>query len=55
MEFEVSEKKQGIALVKKGAVIVGVFSDGDLRRQLQKNVQIDKVKLGYNQWRSFFT
>ena len=43
--FEVSEKKQGIALVKKGAVIVGVFSDGDLRRQLQKNIQIDKVKL----------
>ena len=43
--FEVSEKKQGIALVKKGAAIVGVFSDGDLRRQLQKNVQIDKVKL----------
>ena len=43
--FEVSEIKQGIALVKKGAVIVGVFSDGDLRRQLQKNVQIDKVKL----------
>ena len=43
--FEVSEKKQGIALVKKGAVIVGVFSDGDLRRQLQKNVQIDKVKI----------
>ncbi|MEC7271285.1 MAG: KpsF/GutQ family sugar-phosphate isomerase [Pseudomonadota bacterium] len=43
--FEVSEKKQGIALVKKGAAIVGVFSDGDLRRQLQKNVQIDKVRL----------
>ena len=43
--FEVSEKKQGIALVKKGAAIVGVFSDGDLRRQLQKNIHIDKVKL----------
>ena len=43
--FEVSEKKQGIALVKKGAAVVGVFSDGDLRRQLQKNIQIDKVKL----------
>ena len=43
--FEVSEKKQGIALIKKGAAIVGVFSDGDLRRQLQKNIQIDKVKL----------
>ena len=43
--FEVSEKKQGIALVKKGDHIIGVFSDGDLRRQLQKNIQIDKIKL----------
>ena len=43
--FEVSEKKQGIALVKKGVQIIGVFSDGDLRRQLQKNIQIDKIKL----------
>ena len=43
--FEVSEKKQGIALVKKGSRVVGVFSDGDLRRQLQKNVEIDKVRL----------
>ena len=43
--FEVSEKKQGIALVKKGSKVIGVFSDGDLRRQLQKNVEIDKVRL----------
>ena len=43
--FEVSEKKQGIALIKKGARVIGVFSDGDLRRQLQKNVEIDKVRL----------
>ena len=43
--FEVSEKKQGIALIKKGASVIGVFSDGDLRRQLQKNVEIDKVRL----------
>ena len=43
--FEVSAKKQGIALVKKGASVIGVFSDGDLRRQLQKNIQIDKIKL----------
>ena len=43
--FEVSEKKQGIALVKKGSRVIGVFSDGDLRRQLQKNVEIDKVRL----------
>ena len=43
--YEVSEKKQGIALIKKGSKVVGVFSDGDLRRQLQKNVEIDKVRL----------
>ena len=43
--FEVSEKKQGIALVKKGRKIIGVFTDGDLRRELKKNIQIDKVKL----------
>ena len=43
--FEVSAKKQGIALVKKGAKIIGVFTDGDLRRQLKKNIQIEKVKL----------
>ena len=43
--FEVSEKKQGIALIKKGPRVIGVFSDGDLRRQLQKNVEIDKVRL----------
>lgn len=43
--FEVSAKKQGIALVKKGAKIIGVFTDGDLRRQLKKNIQIEKVRL----------
>ncbi len=43
--FEVSEKKQGIALIKKGVDIVGVFSDGDLRRQLKKNIQLDEIKL----------
>ena len=43
--FEVSEKKQGIALVKKGRKVIGVFTDGDLRRELKKNIQIDKVKL----------
>ena len=43
--FEVSEKKQGIALIKKGDDVVGVFSDGDLRRQLKKNIQINEIKL----------
>ena len=43
--FEVSEKKQGMALVKKEQKVIGVFTDGDLRRQLKKDIQIDKVKL----------
>ena len=32
-------------LIKKGSRVIGVFSDGDLRRQLKKNVEIDKVRL----------
>jgi len=43
--YEVSSKKQGIALVKKLDKITGVFSDGDLRRQLQKNADIQKTKV----------
>jgi len=43
--YEVSSKKQGIALVKKSDEITGVFSDGDLRRQLQKNADIQKTKV----------
>tara|TARA_Y100000748_G_scaffold292608_1_gene281288 strand:+ start:1555 stop:2520 length:966 start_codon:yes stop_codon:yes gene_type:complete len=38
--YEVSSKQQGIALIKKSKKIIGVFSDGDLRRQLQKNADI---------------
>ena len=34
-----------MALVKKLNKIIGVFSDGDLRRQLQKNVDIQKTKV----------
>ena len=44
--YEVSSKKQGIALIKKSNKITGVFSDGDLRRQLQKNADIQKTKVG---------
>ncbi len=43
--FEVSSKKQGIALVKKREKVIGIFSDGDLRRELQKNVDIQKTKV----------
>ena len=43
--FEVSSKKQGLALVKKLKAITGIFSDGDLRRELQKNVDIQRTKV----------
>ena len=41
-----SSKKQGLALVKERDDIIGVFSDGDLRRCLQKNSDIKKVLVG---------
>ncbi len=53
--FEVSSKKQGLALVKKGQKIVGVFSDGDLRRQLQKNIDIDQIKISEVMTKTFKT
>jgi len=43
--FEVSSKKQGLALVKKSNKITGIFSDGDLRRQLQKNADIQETSV----------
>ena len=43
--FEVSSKKQGLALVKRLKAITGIFSDGDLRRELQKNVDIQRTKV----------
>jgi Predicted sugar phosphate isomerase involved in capsule formation len=53
--FEVSSKKQGLALVKKSNKITGVFSDGDLRRQLQKNADIQKTKVESVMKRKFKT
>jgi len=53
--FEVSSKKQGLALVKKEEKIVGVFSDGDLRRQLQENININEVKISEVMTKKFKT
>ena len=45
--IEISRKKQGFALIKnKTNKIVGIFSDGDPRRQLQKSEDIDKIAVG---------
>ena len=42
---EVSSKKQGLAVVTDKSDVIGVFSDGDLRRCLQKNIDIKKVRV----------
>ncbi len=52
---EVSSKKQGLAVVKDKKNVIGVFSDGDLRRCLQKNTDIKKVLVGEVMTRKFKT
>ncbi len=44
--FEMTEKKMGMtAVVDRANQIVGVFTDGDLRRMLEKNMQINTTKI----------
>ena len=52
---EVSSKKQGLAVVTDKKNVIGVFSDGDLRRCLQKNTDIKKVLVGEVMTRKFKT
>ena len=52
---EVSSKKQGLAVVTDKNNVIGVFSDGDLRRCLQKNTDIKKVLVGEVMTRKFKT
>ena len=44
--IEVSSKKQGLAVVIDKKNVIGVFSDGDLRRCLQKHHNIANVLVG---------
>tara|TARA_B100001939_G_scaffold245937_1_gene213195 strand:+ start:23 stop:988 length:966 start_codon:yes stop_codon:yes gene_type:complete len=44
--IEVSSKKQGLAVVLDKKNVIGVFSDGDLRRCLQKHHNIANVLVG---------
>ena len=39
--LEMSEKKLGVTLVNSGDNIIGIFSDGDLRRCLNNSINID--------------
>ena len=41
--LEMSEKKLGVTLVNSGNNIIGIFSDGDLRRCINNSINIDKV------------
>ena len=43
--IEISSKKLGITLVQDGKKIIGIFTDGDLRRFLNENTKLDKVKI----------
>ena len=39
--LEMSEKKLGVTLVNSGNNIIGIFSDGDLRRSINNSINID--------------
>jgi arabinose-5-phosphate isomerase len=39
--LEMSEKKLGVTLVNSGNNIIGIFSDGDLRRCINNSINID--------------
>ena len=43
--IEISSKKLGVTLVQDKKKIIGIFTDGDLRRFLSENTQLDKVKI----------
>ena len=43
--IEISEKNLGITLVKKHSKVEGIFTDGDLRRCLNKKIDINTTKI----------
>ena len=43
--LEITKKKLGITLVVDKSKVVGIFTDGDLRRSLNNKVNIQKTKI----------
>ena len=43
--IEISEKNLGITLIKKQSKVVGIFTDGDLRRCLNQKIDINSTKI----------
>ena len=41
--IEISEKRLGATVVLEGEKIAGIITDGDLRRMLEQEVEIEKV------------
>jgi arabinose-5-phosphate isomerase len=44
--MEITEKKLGITLVSDGAKVIGIFTDGDLRRCLNQEKDLLKTQIG---------
>jgi len=45
--IEISKKRLGATVVLEGEKIVGIITDGDLRRMLEEEIEIDKVLAKY--------
>lgn len=43
--IEITEKNLGITLIKNKSKIIGIFTDGDLRRCLNEKIDINKTKI----------
>jgi arabinose-5-phosphate isomerase len=43
--LEMSEKKLGVTLIKDDSITIGLFSDGDLRRCINGNVDVNQTKI----------
>ena len=44
--MEITEKNLGITLIKNKSKVIGIFTDGDLRRCLNEKIDINKTKIG---------
>ena len=44
--MEITEKKLGVTLVSKNKRVVGIFTDGDLRRCLNNEIELSKTLIG---------
>ena len=53
--LEITKKKLGITLVVDKTKVVGIFTDGDLRRSINKKVNIQKTKIKDLMTKSFIT